>query len=151
MLKLPVTLLLMSIKPYTETFFEVKSSIEASIEVKPSSGVSKLHDNKVNTASIFVTNDRWLARDDMLNWVRRQSIKMGFTLAIERSNLKNSMSMLRCERSGEYKPPKRKVKSKLEDMISMKCGCLFRMRGYLDNKTKEWWLVIFKGRTPTCK
>lgn len=52
------------------------------------------------------------------------------------------MLMMRCERDTEYKPPKRKKKSKLEDTCSRKCGCEFSLRGYSDKKTIDCWLVI---------
>jgi hypothetical protein len=35
-----------------------------------------------------------------------------------------------------------KKKSKLEDTSSRKCGCSFKMRGYFDKKTNDWWLAM---------
>ena len=64
--------------PIIEAFVDVKPSIEACVEAK-SSGVSKLLDNEVNTASFFSTKDRRRVREDMLGWVHRQASKVGFT------------------------------------------------------------------------
>jgi len=81
----------------------------------------------------------------MLNWVRRQVAKVGFTISIDRSNLINPMLTLHCERSGQYKLPKREKKLKLEDTSSRKCGCLFKMCGYFEKITNEWWFAILNG------
>ena len=40
------------------------------------------------------------------------------------------MLTLQCERSGVYKPPKRRKKLNLEGTCSRKCDCPFRLRGY---------------------
>jgi len=61
------------VKPIVEGSVDVKIPIQASVkisfqayvEAKPN-GVSKLHDYEVNTASLFLTNDRWRERDDLL-------------------------------------------------------------------------------------
>jgi len=45
-------------------------------------------------------------------------------LTIDKSNL-----VLACEKSGEHKAPKKKFK--LEETDSRKCGCLFRLCGYV--------------------
>ena len=71
--------------------------------------------------------------------------KAGFTISIDKSNLKNLIFMLYCERSGEYKPSKTKKKLKLEGTDSRKCGCPFRMRGYFEKNKNEWWLAILNG------
>ena len=46
------------------------------------------------------------------------------------------------ERSGEYNAPEKKVKH--EPTRSRKCGCLYRLRGYVNRETKECWLIILK-------
>ena len=53
------------------------------------------------------------------------------------------MLELVCERSGEHKVPKRKVKH--EAMRSRKCGCLFKVRGYAVREDNAWKLTILNG------
>lgn len=60
------------VKPFIDPCVDVKPFSEACVEVK-SSGVSKLRDNDVNTASFF-TKDGWRVRDDLLDWVLRQAV-----------------------------------------------------------------------------
>ena len=53
------------------------------------------------------------------------------------------MLELVCERSGEHKVPKRKVKH--EATGSRKCGCLFKVRGYVVREDNAWKLTILNG------
>ena len=53
------------------------------------------------------------------------------------------MSELVCERNGEHKVRKRKVKH--EAMGSRKCGCLFKLRGYAVMEDNAWKLAILNG------
>ena len=53
------------------------------------------------------------------------------------------MLELVCERSGEHKVPKTKVKH--EGMGSRKCGCLFKVRGYVVREDNAWKLAILNG------
>jgi hypothetical protein len=48
-----------------------------------------------------------------------------------------------CERSGEHKVPKTKVKH--EATGSRKCGCLFKVRGYVVREDSSWKLAILNG------
>lgn len=34
---------------------------------------------------------------------------------------------------------------KLEGTSSRKCNCPFRMRGYFEKKTNDWWLAMLNG------
>ena len=52
---------------------------------------------------------------------------------------------LQCERSGVYKPPNRKKKLNLKSTGSRKCDCMFRLRGYFEKKTDDWWLAMLNG------
>lgn len=75
------------------------------------SDVWKLLDNEVDTAHFFLTRDTWKDKDELLGWVRRQANRAGFTVVIRRScEGRNAMLELVCERSGEHKVPKTKVK-----------------------------------------
>ena len=140
------------IKPTVEGSVNVKIPIQASVKIsfqayieEKLNGVSKLHDYEVNTASFFLTNDRWRERDDLLGWVRRQAEVERFTISIDKSSIKNTTLTLQYERSGVYKPPKRKNKLNLEGTSSMKCGCSFMMCGYFEKKTNDWWLAMLNG------
>jgi len=53
------------------------------------------------------------------------------------------MLELVCEQSGEHKVSKRKVKH--EATRSRKCGCLFKVRGYVIKEGNAWKLAIFNG------
>jgi len=41
---------------------------------------------EVNTESFFTTNGRWRDREELLNWVRRQVARAGFTSSIDKSS-----------------------------------------------------------------
>jgi len=41
-----------------------------------------------------------------------------------------------------YKPPKTRKKLKLEGAGSRKCDCPFRLCGFFENDTNDWWLAI---------
>ena len=102
----------------------------------------------VNVAEYFVPKDKntYEDREEMINWARRQAIMAGFTLIIGKSNSgsrrRKPKHVLSCERSGEYKEIKKKLK--LEDTGSRKCGCPFRLRGYF-SKVKLWSLNVVSG------
>jgi len=49
------------------------------------------------------------------------------------------------EGSGEYKPPKTRKKPNLEGTGSRKCECLFRLRGFFEKDTKDWWIAMLCG------
>jgi len=50
---------------------------------------------------------------------------------------------MQCERSGEYKPPKTRKKPNLQGTSSRKCECLFRLRGFFEKDTNDWWIAMF--------
>jgi len=64
-LKLAIIEASVDVKPIIEGLVDVEIPIQASAEAKPT-GVSKFRDYEVNTASFFLTNDRWRERDDFL-------------------------------------------------------------------------------------
>ncbi|AES69790.1 hypothetical protein MTR_0599s0020 [Medicago truncatula] len=96
-------------------------------------------------ASFFTTNARWREREELLGWVRRQGVRAGFSVCIDKSVLKRSYLMIQCERSGIYKPPKVRKKPNLERIGSRKCNCPFRLKGFFDKDTNDWWLAILCG------
>jgi len=106
--------------------------------------VWKLRDNEVDTTHFFPTRDTWKDKDELLSWVRRQANRPGFTVIIRRScEGRNSRLELVCERSGEHKVPNTKVKH--EATGSRKCGCLFKVRGYVVREDNAWRLAILNG------
>jgi len=115
-----------SIKVEAPIKVEASVKVEASIKVEASSvnsDVWKLRDNEVDTTHFFPTRDTWKDKDELLGWVRRQANRAGFTVIIIRScEGRNAMLELVCERSGEHKVSKTKVKH--EATGSRKCGCL---------------------------
>ncbi|KEH19115.1 FAR1 DNA-binding domain protein [Medicago truncatula] len=50
---------------------------------------------------------------------------------------------LLCERSGAHKSPKKRLKH--ESTNSRKCGCVFKLHGYVSRETKDWKLAILNG------
>ncbi|KEH38321.1 hypothetical protein MTR_2g067930 [Medicago truncatula] len=67
-----------------------------------------------------------------------------FTVIIKRScAIRNLMLELVCERSCEHKVPKKKVKH--EATGSWKCGCLFKVCGYVFREDSAWKLAIING------
>jgi hypothetical protein len=110
---------------------ETPIKVEASVKVEASSvnsRVSKLRDSEVDITHFFSSRETWKDKDELLGWVRRQINIAGFTVIVKRScAIRNPMLELVCERSGEHKVPKKKLK--LEATRSRKCGCLFKLRG----------------------
>jgi len=52
---------------------------------------------------------------------------------------------MKCERSSEYKPPKRRKKLNLEGTGSRKCECPFRLKCFFEKNTQDWWIAMFCG------
>ena len=52
---------------------------------------------------------------------------------------------MQCERSEIYKPPKTRKKSNLEGIDSRKCNCPFRLKGFFDKDTNDWWVAMLCG------
>jgi len=66
----------------------------------------------------------------------------GFTISIDKSSLKSLFLTMQCEKSGEYKPRKTRKKPNLEGMGSRKCECPFRLCGFFEKNTKDWWIAM---------
>jgi len=98
-----------------------------------------------DTASYFTTNARWRERQELLDWVRRLGAKDGCGVSIDKSVIKRSYLTMQCERSGIYKPPKTRKKPNLEGIDSRKCNCPFRLKGFFDKDTNDWWLAMLCG------
>jgi len=96
------------------------------------------------TRLIFFEEVNWKVKDDLLNWVRRQANRTGFTIVIHRFNLINPMLQSVCERSGDHKLSGKK-KLKHEATGLRKCGRMFMVRGYLSRQTNDWRLNILNG------
>ncbi|XP_039683854.1 uncharacterized protein [Medicago truncatula] len=126
---------------------EASVKVEAFVKVEASSvnsDVWKLCDNKLDTTHFFSTRGTWKDKDKLLGWVRRQANRAGFTVVIKIScEGGNAMLELVYERSGEHKVSKRKVKH--ETTGSRKCGCLFKVRGYVVKEDNAWKLAILNG------
>ena len=121
--------------------FKIKFSFQANIgkiEEKPIGVDCKGRE----TASFFSTNERWREREELLGWVRRQAARSGFTICIDKSSLKRPYLTMQCEMSGEYKPPKTRKKLNLEGIGSKKHQCSFRLQGFFDNDTNDWWIAM---------
>lgn len=96
---------------------EAKTNIDgASVHVEASkyvggSGVLPLQPHEVDTAKFFSDDVKSKNRDELLEWVRRQANKAGFTIVTQRSSLINPMFRLVCERSGAHKVPEKKTEA----------------------------------------
>jgi len=135
------------VKPTKQVELKVKIPFQARIvhnqstpvktgnfEEKPKAVPTGVHVIKENTGSFFTTNERWKDREELLGWVRRQAARAGFTISIDKSSTITPYMTMQCERSGEYKPPKTRKKSKLEGIGSRKCNCLFRLKCFFEKK-----------------
>jgi len=92
----------------------------------------------------FSTRETWKDKDELLGWVRRQANRVVFTVVIKRScAIRNRMLELVCERTGEHKVPKKKLKHVATG--SRKCECLFKVRGYVVKEENAWKLTILNG------
>jgi len=98
-----------------------------------------------HTASFFTTNARWKEREELLGWVRRQGERVGFTVCIDKSVVERPYLTMQCERSGIYKPPKTRKKLNLKGIGSRKCNCMFRLKGFFDKDTNNWWVAMLCG------
>jgi len=118
---------------FVDYFIEIKPpKVETSVKVEASMkvealrvnyGVSNLCDNGVDTTHFFSSRETWKDKDELLDWVRRQANRAGFTVVIKRScAIRNPMLELVCEGNGEHKVPKKKLKH--EATRSRKCGCV---------------------------
>ena len=72
------------------------------------------HDISVDTGRYFYNAAKFKVRDDLIDWCRREALKAGFSMVIEKSDNGNHNRkpyfILGCERGGVYKEPKRKLK-----------------------------------------
>ena len=68
-----------------------------------------------------------------------------FSVCIDKSVIKRSYLTMQCERSGIYKPRNMRKKPNLEGIDSRKCNCLFRLKGFFDKDTNDWWLAMLCG------
>ncbi|KAK2381444.1 hypothetical protein QL285_069041 [Trifolium repens] len=89
-------------------------------------------DISVDTGKYFFNAAKFKVRDELIGWCKRDAIKAGFSMVIEKyDNGKHNRKpffILGCEKGGVYKEPKRKLKR--EDTTTRKCECPFRLRGY---------------------
>jgi len=121
------------VKPTKQVEFKVKIPFQAHIvhnqakpvptgnfEEKPKPVPTGVRVIEVNTGSFFTTIERWRDREELLRWVRRQSVRAGFTISIDKSSTITPYRTMQCERSGECKPPKTRKKPKLEGTSTRK-------------------------------
>ena len=62
-----------------------------------------------------------------------------------KSSIKMPTMTMQCEKSGEYKPPKMRKNPNLQGTGSRKCECSFRLRGFFEKDTNDWWVAILSG------
>ena len=74
-------------------------------------------------------------------------VRVGFTISIDKSSTIVPYMTLKCEMSGEYKPPKTRKKPKLEGMGSRKYDCPFRLKCFFEKNTQDWWIEMLCGIT----
>src|SRR3954464_8607576 len=86
--------------------------------------------NVVDVRQHFTIDRSFGGREQLLDWVRKESNKNGFAIVILRSDNGNSRRkafvVLNCERGGSYVQSNRVQKH--EDTGSRKCGCPFKLR-----------------------
>src|SRR3954469_5783002 len=86
--------------------------------------------NAVDVRQQFTNNRSFGSREHLIDWVRNEASKLGFGIAILRSDNGNSRRkafvVLNCKRGGSYAQSNRVLKH--EDTRSRKCGCPFKLR-----------------------
>lgn len=96
-------------------------------------------DVKVDVHEQFTTEHEFVEREHMLQWIRIAVAKLGFNVIIGRSdngsNRRHTFVTMRCETSGTYQQPIRKLKQ--DDTKSRKCDFPFKVRGY--RKANSTW------------
>lgn len=65
-------------------------------------------------------------------WIRTESVKLGIDVIVNRFDngfdIRHAFVTMRCERSGKYQQPIRKLKH--DDTRLRKCECPFKVHGY---------------------
>jgi len=90
------------IKPTKEVEFKVKFPFQAHIVHNQAKSVpTGVRVIEVNTGSFFTTNERWKDREELLDWIRRQAARAGFTISIDKSSTITSYMTMQCERRGQ--------------------------------------------------
>ncbi|XP_058748394.1 uncharacterized protein LOC131621371 [Vicia villosa] len=94
--------------------------------------VSPILTKVVDIREHFENGEEFEFHDDMLHWIRTETMKLGFGVVIGRSDnstsRRNAFVTLTCERNGKYIC--RIQKLKLDDNDSRKCKCSFKLCGY---------------------
>jgi len=95
----------------------------------------------------FTTKEKFATHYDLLEWVREEVWKLGFSTVIGKSdkggNGINAFFIVICKRGGSYTEYKKLSRRKISD--SVKCECLFRVRSYL-LVAGDWSLKVGDGR-----
>jgi len=137
---------------------QAKLVLTGNFEEKPKPVPTCVRVIEVNTESFFITNERWKDREELLDWIRRQAARAGFTISIDKSSTITPYMMMQCGRSGEYKPPKTRKKPKLEGTGSRKCDCPFGLKCFFEKKlvdcnalgNSQLWLGAKVIQGPSC-
>ncbi|MCI15321.1 protein FAR1-RELATED SEQUENCE 10-like, partial [Trifolium medium] len=114
--------------------FELKPNIDEPDIVQPNVVEPDIEQPNfsVNTTNYFFNCEKYKVRDEMIEWCKKEAVKAGFTMVIEKSNSgsyrRKNYFVLGCSRGGAYKERTRKLKK--EDTATRKNACPFRLRGY---------------------
>lgn len=93
----------------------------------------------VDLGNQFKNKQEFEFRNHMLQWIRTETSKLGFSVVIERpgdgSDRRCAFVIMTYERSGKYRPHLRNFKR--DDTSSRKCECPFKLHGYM-LANKKW-------------
>ena len=88
----------------------------------------------IDHREVFTTKTKFQTRNELMDWVREEARKVGSSVVIGKSdnggNGRNAFVTLICERGGTY-IEYNKLQKRNKIAGSVKCGCPFRVRGYL--------------------
>ncbi|XP_058758088.1 protein FAR1-RELATED SEQUENCE 6-like [Vicia villosa] len=108
--------------------------------------VSPIVTNMVDIREHFENGEEFELREDMLQWIRTEATKLGFSVVIGKSDngtdRRNAFVTLTCEINGKY--IRRIQKLKRDDIDSRKYECPFRLHGYLLANNK-WRINVICG------
>jgi len=120
---------------------DVKVYDSPSLVVPPDVVVSIDHQEQ------FTTKQKFATRNDLMWWVREEARKLGFSTIIDKSykggNDINSFVRMIYESGGSYTECKNFSRRRISG--SVKCECMFRVRGYL-LIVGDWSLKVWDDR-----
>ncbi|XP_058726909.1 uncharacterized protein LOC131598310 [Vicia villosa] len=109
---------------------EVPEEVNVDAKSKESSNNLKTIVVAVDVRPQFINEMTFTCCEHLLQWIRNEASKLGFSIVIARSDngtsRRQTFVVMGCERGGKYVPTNQKLKH--DDTRSRKCACPFKLR-----------------------